>query len=312
MSAEKNKVGPYAIGVDIGGTKINVGLISREGSILLETSLPTLAAEGKVLEQAMTGITAVLSRMREEYPGIEPIGIGVGSAGQINFEKGTVHFATELIPGYTGTPIREKLEAAFGLPVMADNDVNVFALAELHYGAARDARHVLCLTLGTGVGGAVISDGRLIHGAVGAAGEIGHLVVDFRGVPCNCGARGCLEMYASGTGIARLMREKSPDRPGDAREAIAGWLAGEETGTAVMREAIEALGAALAGLIHTLNPEIIIIGGGVAEAGEPLFAAIREEVGKRAMASMAGGVRIVPAVMGNRSGMAGAASQFWT
>lgn len=299
-----------AVGVDIGGTKINAGLIDRQGRILLQQTVPTLAAERKVMEQAAVAVEALLSQAASRFPELKPAGIGIGSAGQIDFRSGRVHFASDLIPGYTGTPVREIVEARFGLPVYVDNDVNVLALAEKYFGAGRDADHMLCLALGTGVGGAVVTEGRLVHGAFGGAGEIGHVSVDFRGPRCRCGNFGCLELYASGTGIAGMYNERA-ESAADAKQVVERWLQGEPLAGRVMDDVIAALATAVASLIHTLNPQRVVIGGGVAEVGEPLFAPLREQVARRTMPSMLAEVRIEQACMGNKSGMVGAAMQIW-
>jgi len=312
----------YAIGVDIGGTKINAGLIGRLGEVLFEASVPTRAAESKVMEQTKSAIDRVLQAARSEQAFHRIAGIGVGSAGQIDFSRGTVLSATDLLPDYAGTDVRGLLETAYGVQVYVDNDVNVLALAEKRLGAGRYAEHFVCVALGTGVGGAIVSEGRLLRGALGAAGEIGHMPVRFDGPICNCGGRGCLELFASGTGIARLMRDKVAQAAKgagadadiadiDSRHVAALWQQGDAAATAVMDEAIEALSAALAGVVHMLNPQAIVIGGGVAEIGKPFFERLRETTRRRTMPSLFGGVRIEPAVVGNRSGMIGAALQVW-
>ncbi|MDB4868160.1 MAG: hypothetical protein JWR03_2493 [Cohnella sp.] len=311
---------PAVIGVDIGGTKINVGLISREGHVLIQQTMPAMAEERRVMEQAIEGIDSVMHEAKSGYAEYRIAGIGIGSAGQIDFSRGYVYYASSLIPGYTGTRIRDIVKNRYRLPVFVDNDVNVLALAEARFGAGKDAKHILCLALGTGVGGAIITDGKLLHGANGGAGEIGHMSVDFRGPRCICGNYGCLELYASGTGIARLYHEKlalsivgeNPNKGSlSAIEVAARWLQGETAATQVMEEAIAALGAAVASLIHSLNPQKVVIGGGVAEIGEPLFRRLIEVVDRRTMPSMRKAADIVPAVMGNRSGMVGAAMQVW-
>jgi glucokinase len=305
-----------AIGVDIGGTKIRIGLVDRYGNVAAELAVPSLAKERRVVEQAINGIRNVLKMAEEQGKALHLLGIGVGSAGQIDFASGTVRYANDLLPGYTGTPIRELLEREFSLPVYVDNDVNVLALAEKRFGSGKHSRHMVCIALGTGVGGALLSEGQIVRGATGGAGEIGHMTVDFRGPRCICGNRGCLELYASGTSIERRMNEllKSGEEAGadapavpDARAVFARWRAGDPTAGQVMDEAAAALGAAIASLIHIVNPDTIVIGGGVAESGEDFLAKVREEAERRAMPSMYRHVRIEAASSGNRSGMLGAA-----
>jgi glucokinase len=307
-----------AIGVDIGGTKINIGIMDRSGNVAAELTVPSLAKERRVVEQVIAGIRNVVKRAEDQGMTLNLKGIGVGSAGQIDHASGTVHFANDLMPGYTGTPIRELLEREFSLPVYVDNDVNVLALAEKRFGSGKHSKHMVCIALGTGVGGALLSDGKLVRGATGGAGEIGHMTVDFRGPRCICGNMGCLELYASGTSIERRMNELLKNGEGadaltvpDAQAVFARWRKGDPVAAQVIDEAINALSAAIASLIHIVNPDTIVIGGGVAESGEAFFAKIRNEVKRRAMPSMYQNVRIEAASSGSRSGMLGAAQQLW-
>ncbi|KIL42035.1 hypothetical protein SD70_03640 [Gordoniibacillus kamchatkensis] len=307
---------PYAIGVDVGGTKINAGIVTAVGEVLQTFSLSTLAGQEDTADRVQEAIAGLLAEARRERPNLCYKGIGIGSAGQIDWVEGSIRHATGLLPGYSGTKLKRLLEERFRLPVRVDNDVNVLALTEKLLGAGRGVRNLICIAIGTGVGGAIVTDGRLVHGAWGGAGELGHMTVDFRGEPCICGGRGCLEQYASGTSIARRMRERlatcgrSEERP-DAREAFARWQAGDSIAADVMNEMVAALGAAVASLIHMFNPELIVIGGGVAEAGEALLMRLHEEVRRRSMPSLAEGVRIQAAYRGNWSGTIGAALQVW-
>ncbi|WP_409346548.1 ROK family protein [Paenibacillus sp. MBLB4367] len=306
----------YAIGVDVGGTKTNVGVITRSGEVIASVRVATQLPGRTVVDQVKAGIDEALDQFYALKPGEALRGIGVGTAGQVDTASGSIRFASELIPGYTGTPVKRLLEEAYGLPVFVDNDVNVLALTEKYIGAAKDAKHVICIAMGTGVGGAVMTDGKIVHGAWGGAGEVGHMSVDFNGPVCICGNRGCLEQYVSGTSIGRRMRELlaaegRPDETVNARDVVERWLAGDRTASAIMDETIAALGGAIASLVHLFNPEVVVIGGGVAEAGEPLFVRLREEIGNRAMSSLLESAIIVPAYQGNMSGMLGAGLQAW-
>lgn len=308
----------YAIGVDVGGTKINAGIVRDSGEVLHRVVLPTLAGKAEVVRRVYDAIDGLLHEAgKRKADWLQVRGIGIGTAGQVDWADGSIRFANDLLPGYTGTPLKRLVRERYGVPVCVDNDVNVLALTERKLGVFRGARYLLCLALGTGIGGAVIAEGRLLHGAWGGAGEFGHISVDFRGAPCICGGFGCLEQYVSGTGIASRMRErlaalgvqKPPDL--DARQIIARWQNGDPASAAVMEEACAALGSAIASLAHTFNPEGIVLGGGVAEAGKPFFDRIREETAKRGMPSFLRGVRIEPAYRGSWSGLIGAALQMW-
>lgn len=308
----------YAIGIDVGGTKINAGLIDEHGVIVYSNSIPTMAGESAIVDRIATVISSVLAWVKEHQPTLAVRGIGIGTAGQVEWETGAIRHASNLLPGYTGMPLKSIMQKMFAMPVYVDNDVNVLALAEKYAGAGQGVRHMVCLALGTGVGGVVFDDGKIIHGKWGGAGEIGHISVDFHGLPCICGGVGCLEAYASGTSIAKRMnelhassRETTRDNPIDTRATVKLWLSGDPIATKVMDEAFEALGSAIASLLHLLNTELVIIGGGLADAGQPLLLRIQEETGKRAMSSFLSDTRIRLSSNGNRSGMIGAAMQLW-
>ncbi|WP_182301429.1 ROK family protein [Cohnella cholangitidis] len=308
----------FAIGVDVGGTKINVGVIGRNGKVVCSNSLPTLAGECVVEDRVAIAISRLLQGVHDNEPLLTVRGIGIGTAGQVEWETGVIRHASDLLPGYTGTPIKSLIARKFGMPVHVDNDVNVLALAEKYAGAGRQADHMVCLALGTGIGGVIVDKGKIVHGLWGGAGEIGHMSVDYRGLPCICGGRGCLEAYASGTSIAKRMNERlvatgtmEDDGPLDTRETVRRWMSGDAVAAAVMDEAFEALGAAVASLLHVFNPQVVVIGGGLADVGEPLLRRIEEETRKRAMPSFLNGVKIVPSSSGNQGGMIGAAMQLW-
>ncbi|MCQ6562896.1 ROK family protein [Paenibacillus mendelii] len=307
-----------AIGVDIGGTKIHFALADDQGKLYHQEIVRTEAREGAVvvLNQVLEGI----GRMYEAasaYTDREKLrGIGIGSAGQIDFATGRVAFAVDTLPGWTGTRIKEDVAGRFpGLPVIVDNDVNVQAIAERRYGAARGLNSFVCLALGTGIGGAVVENGQLIRGTFGGAAELGHVSVNFNGPRCSCGNRGCIELYASGTGIVRLADEHAAaglyEGQTDSRSVIKGWLDGEPQASAIMDVVITALSTGISGLIHTFNPQAVIIGGGVSEAGEPLLSALRREAALRTAPAMWEAVKIVPAAVGIQAGVIGAAAQLW-
>ncbi|MFF2886334.1 ROK family protein [Paenibacillus sp. NPDC057967] len=306
----------YAIGIDIGGTKINAGIMTHKGEILLSESWETLAGQENTVRRVQGFIQRLIEEASKTWPDIRYRGIGIGSAGQVDWQEGSIRHASELIPGYSRAQLRSILEKQYGMTVWVDNDVNVIALSEMRLGAGLGKRQFICLALGTGVGGAVVAEGRLLHGAWGGAGELGHMSVDFQGIPCICGSRGCLEQYASGTSIAWRMRERlaasgTPNEGVNARDVFALWQAGDSLAASVMDETIAALGSAITSLIHIFNPELIIIGGGVAESGAPLLERLRQEVSRYTMPSFAEGVQIETARLGNWSGMIGAALQAW-
>lgn len=313
------RMNELAIGVDLGGTKIHLAAIDRSGQTVVESIVPTEAKQGAaaVLNKMVNGIADILSRLKDVSREGDVVGIGIGSAGQIDFSSGTVAFAVDTLPGWTGTPIRDKVTERFGLPVYVDNDVNVIAIAEKNFGAARPYNSFVCIALGTGVGGAIVEEGRLVRGAFGGAGELGHISVDFNGPQCSCGNHGCIELYASGTGIARVAAEMinangwQPEWQADSREVIAAWNSGDPHASEVMAKVISALSTHISSVIHTLNPEAVIIGGGVSEAGPAFFEALREETGRRTGAAMWKATTLLPAEIGSGAGVIGAAAQIW-
>lgn len=307
-----------SIGVDIGGTKIHFAVVDQQGNILFDHIEPTPAKEGaaKIMETVIVGIEK-MNTFIESADSLLCKGIGIGSAGQINFETGSVQFAVDTLPGWTGTPIKAIVQDKYHLPVYVDNDVNVIALAEKCYGSGAQFRHFICLALGTGVGGGIVESDRIVRGTFGGAGELGHFSVDFNGPRCSCGNYGCIELYASGSGIARLASEMidkhqwKVDWEPNSRSVISAWQASDPHAVQVMDTVLRALSTGISGLIHIFNPQAVIIGGGVMDAGESILSVLRETVKVRTAPSMWKDVQLLPAKVGNRSGVIGAAAQTW-
>ncbi len=310
----------YTIGIDIGGTKIAGALVDRSGDMRDRIQYPTKASEGG--QAVMARVIDMVGSLRQAAGGkIE--GIGVASGGQIDPRTGVVIHATDLLPGWKGTRITETLEQRFGVKARALNDGSAAALGEGRFGAAKDVTDFVLLTLGTGVGGGIVSDGKLLSGALGVAGSIGHMIIDCDGRPCNCGSRGCLESYVSGTAILKRMSKLAVERGYDSpfirrlmqgeprnsslmRDAI-----DDELGAEVIREAGEYLGWGFVSLLNLLNPAMLIIGGGVAVLGDALLDPAREIARRHALRGEWDPVRIVRAELGNNAGLVGAASLVW-
>lgn len=308
-----------AIGADIGGTKLHFAVVDKEGRVIRESKRPSPSREGGgvMMAAVISGIAEMEQWIRERNGEWSCSGIGIGSAGQIHYKTGKVEFAVDTIKGWTGMMIKDAVADRFPYPVFVDNDVNAVAIAEKLYGAGRLFGSFVCIALGTGVGGAIVESGKLVRGAYGGAGELGHITVDYKGPRCSCGNYGCLELYASGTGIARLAKERI-EREGwsvgwrpDSREVIAAWLRGDERASEVMVDVVSALSSGISGLIHALNPEAVIIGGGVAETGKPLFDAIAKETARRTGSAMWRATKLLPAEAGKNAGVVGAAAQAW-
>jgi glucokinase len=303
----------YSIGIDIGGTKIAAGLIDRKGEILYQLSLPTpKLGKENVLRKTRELIEEVLEWARHEN--YLPIaGIGIGTAGQIDFSTGTVLSGTTNIVDWNNVSLRDEIESYFSLPVWVDNDVNVIVLAERYLGAAKGAKDVVCLALGTGVGGGVISGGQIIRGSWGGGAELGHISIQMDGPLCNCGFRGCLELYASGTGIARMMKEKLEGKenidPFTSEKVFQLYHEGDTTAREVVNTMVKALSFGIISFIHTFNPSLIILGGGVMKNGDWILNAVKEELKQWGLRSLVDPVSILMAKLGPEAGVIGAAYQ---
>jgi glucokinase len=305
-----------AIGVDIGGTSVKMGLVGPGGRVLARDSFATrgVRTRGAFLRLLANRIDALRLAAKKKH--LKVAGIGVGAPGPIDVERGFVYFFPN-IPGWKNTPLRSLLERRLGLAVRVDNDANVMALAEYCFGAGRGARNLIALTLGTGVGGGLVIDGKLYHGPGYSAAEIGHLVINENGPRCACGSRGCVETYVGNGYFVREIKrrlkrgEKSALRR--SRAALSPLLVaqaaarGDAFSRRMWREAGGHLGTALAGLVNILNPERIILGGGLAQSGF-LFAPVRAALRKKAFPIAARSVKVVPAKLGVDAGLVGAAA----
>ncbi|WP_179871956.1 ROK family protein [Microcella indica] len=272
----------HSIGIDIGGTKIAGALVSDDGRIVEELRQPTPAGDPAAI---MDLVVAMIERLRV---GHEVIAAGVAAAGFIDAAQSTVYYAPNI--NWRHEPFRDRLRERIDLDVTIDNDANAAGWAEFRFGVARDAHHMTMLTIGTGVGGAVVAGDRLLRGGFGTAGELGHLRVVPDGLPCGCGARGCIEQYGSGRALLRMANEIA-DAGGiglglEEARARAGALTGgvlAELITAHDPGALQALrqlggwlGQACASLSAVLDPELFVFGGGVAVAGDLLLDPVRE------------------------------------
>ncbi|MFS0558251.1 ROK family protein [Brevibacillus sp. 179-C9.3 HS] len=297
----------YAIGLDLGGTKILTGLVDRGGRIIAQKQLPTFAEEGEkaVIERVLSAIHDVLSAS-----GIDPRkvrGVGIASAGVINSERSEVVFASNL--GWRNVPIGTLIEQRFGLPVRLFNDANAAAIAEWLWGAGAGTQNMIYVTVSTGVGAGVISGGRLICGRDGSAGEFGHISIDWNGPSCSCGNRGCLENYASGTAIENAARHKltTTNDPVTAKSISEAALAGDPFSEQIIKQAGFYLGVGAANLIYLFNPEVIVFGGGVMNASTILMPEIKKSMRDRCIPGLAQDVRVVLSQIGVEAGVMGAA-----
>ncbi len=305
----------YSIGIDIGGTKIAGALVDETGAIVRETRVPTPVEDPSAL------VDAVVEVVNDLKTGHEVLGAGVAMAGFIDAAQSSVIYGTNF--GWKNYPLKTEIEAKLDIPVIIENDANAAAWAEYRFGAGQGHQHMVMLTLGTGVGGAVIVDGRMLRGGFGVAGELGHMRVVPNGVECGCGQFGCIESYASGTALVRTARELvASGDPAGARLAELAASAGELTGVQVYEAIVEGdpgarklladvgswTGQAIASLSAILDPEIVVIGGGVSAAGELLLGSIREAYRKHMPAAgFRPELKIVTAEFVNDAGVVGAA-----
>lgn len=302
-----------AIGVDVGGTKIAAAVVSPAGEILNEVRYPTQAVPPDRL------IDTIAGAITEVKDGFEVGAVCLAVPGLIMASVNTVIFSPNLHE-IENIRLDEAIGSRTGMRVTVENDANAAAWGEFRYGAGKDVEHQVFITLGTGVGGGVITHGVLLRGAQGAGGELGHVTLDPDGPVCGCGNHGCLEALASGTAIGRRAREVANERPNSAlgRLAIERQVLGEDvTGLAregdeaalyVMEETGRWLGIGLAGFVNVFNPEVIAVGGGVSRAGELILEPARREVHLRARSPSRDLVEIKEATLGPASGVLGAAA----
>lgn len=305
-----------AVGVDVGGTLVKIGWVQGR-RILAQESFPTssYAASPRALEEAVAVRVERLIRDHRE----KIRGVGVGIPGLVDYPEGVVRHCANL-KGWNRVPLKARLTRRLRRRVQVDNDVHAMTLAEWTYGAGRGAKNLVCMTLGTGVGGGLVLDGRLYRGRGGPSGEVGHLWVSAHGTRCPCGGRGCLERYVGNREILRSVQrrlergEKSILRRmiGGRAERLTPLLIdraceqGDRMARETWEEAGERIGLVLVHVVNLLNPEKIVIGGGLARAGRWLFDPIRRTVQARAMSGL-GRVPIVPARFGSSAGIVGAA-----
>jgi glucokinase len=304
-----------AIGVDLGGTKMLVGVLDSERQVHYEGHESSF---GRTEDQLVEDLARELTEAREARPGVVTAGLGIPCT--IDRERG-VAIAGVNLP-ITDVPIRDLMTERLGLPVFVDNDANAAALAEHRFGAARGAENAVMLTIGTGIGGGLIIDGELYRGSTGAAAELGHMVIQLDGPKCQgaCPSHGCAEVLASGTALGRYGREAAEREPESAlgkalaagtefsgRLVVEAAQGGDQVAAGVLEHVGRHLGAHLVGLANAFDPDVIVIGGGVSAAGDLLLGPAREEVSRRALPPM-NKVKVVRAELGPAAGMIGAAT----
>ena len=294
----------FALGVDIGGTKIAVGAIDEGGAVQARRTVATDVEAG--FDAGLARLARAIDETMAEA-GVDPsalAGIGLGCPGPFDEASGRIeNFYT--LPGWEGNDIVSPLVARFGTPVRLVNDADAALLGEALSGAARGVRIAVMLTIGTGIGGAALIDGAILRGAAGEHPEIGHLIVDPAGPDCYCGSRGCLEALAAGPALARAGAEFGY---ADAEAVFAAAEAGAEPAQAIVARSADAMETAVWSLIHSFLPEVFLIGGGIGERHFALFREAAEHAIARAVLAPAGAIRVVKAALGNDAGVVGAAA----
>ena len=313
-----NKNNKYAIGVDLGGTSIKLGIVTNTGKLVKNISVRTEAEKGpkKVIGNMITGINELNHKSKYKISGI-----GIGCPGVVTPGKGIVENPPNL-PGWEKVNIGKIISQEFNRPVFVDNDANAAAIGELTFGNGKNYRSFIMITLGTGVGGGIVINKKIYHGDFGAAGEIGHISIDFNGPKCNCGSYGCIEAYAGNNYLRERVRTELRKHPESkiwklinndlSKVSPRNVQLAAETGDAFAKSVIDELGvhlgSAFASLCNVLDISVFIIGGGIAGFGKPLFDSIKKTISRRVMAPIRPRVRVLPAKLKNDAGIKGASA----
>lgn len=294
----------YSIGVDLGGTNLRAAAIDRQGVILEQISGATNLAEGRdaVIDDMVASIVALRSRRGSD----RLAGVGVGVPGFILIDKGIIAGSNNL-PGFDGFPVRDVIEQKLGTPVILENDANAAALGEKWMGAGRDVNDLVLITLGTGIGGGIVSQGRILHGYLGMAGELGHMTVLPTGNPCGCGNTGCLEKHASATAIEAMGDMLHLGNHLSSKQIHDLALAGNPRAQMIFHQMGVALGIALANLINIFNYPLYLLSGGPLPSWDFFSASMFQEVERRSFTYRNAKTRIEKASLGNLAGLYGAA-----
>jgi glucokinase len=306
------------VGVDVGGTKVAAGLVDANGEIISQTRVPMVSTGS-----AEEGLSAVLQAIAEVIPNGEAqvAGIGICAPGPLNPTTGIV-LNPPNVPCWRDFPLAEEVQRVHRVPVRVDNDANAAALAEARWGAGRGFPSVFYATIGTGIGTGIIFDGRIFHGRTGAAGEGGHVSIDYRGPICKCGKPGCIEVFASGTAIGKRARQKIADGAKSSMPYLAGgnldavtgeivgkaFASGDPLATEILTETADMVALWLGNMIDLLDPHVIVIGGGAAVLIQPFFDRIRRRIPKLTVNPRSSEVPIVSSRYGADSGIAGGAA----
>jgi glucokinase len=311
-------VRPYAIGIDLGGTNIKGGLVRRDGTVVLRQSIKTEVDGG--VDHVVGRIAGLINTLMTEsdVDRNAVASVCVGSPGPLDSKTGVIYDAPNL--HWKDVPLIDRLEPLVSMPVFVENDANAAAFGEAWAGAARNLECTILLTLGTGIGGGVVLNGKVWRGVTDTAAELGHMVIDYNGRPCSCGNRGCIEAYASAPAVAARMKEAiEAGRESSLRDAILAGedvdskriydaaVAGDELSREIIEETGRLLGVAVANYVNIFNPNYVILHGGMVEAGEMLLAPLREELAGRSFEASRRHLKVLPSALKGDAGIVGAA-----
>ena len=305
-----------SVGIDLGGTFIKAGLTTSNGTLLKSMSFPTLAEKGSrdvVLRQMEKAIDFALQGTDKKVKGI-----GIGTPGIVD-DKGCV-FDSPNLPEWENLPLKNIFQDKYSVPVVVENDVNAITWGEFLYGAGKGSNTMICVTLGTGVGGGIVHNGKLVRGKTYSAVEIGHMTIDYKGPQCKCGNYGCIERYVGRDYIVA----KAVDAIKEGKETLIyilaerkienitpklikeAWRKGDFIARQILEDVGLCLGALFTSLVNLFNPEIIVIGGGISQQADIIFSIIEKTIQERAMKRLATNVKVIPAGLGNETGIIGA------
>lgn len=314
MSQRYVSAGCYA-GVDLGGTNLKLGLVSAEGELLHHHSAATEADRGP--DHVLARIADAVRALCDAAPiGLADVSaVGLGAPGPVDWKAGVVVFAPNL-PGWRDVPARDRLREHLGRPVVLENDANAAGYGEFRCGAGRDVRNLVLLTLGTGIGGGIVLDGRLFRGPADTGAELGHMVIRHGGRRCGCGNRGCLEAYASATAVVARMGERIEagdpsalaERPDfTCRDVFEAAQKGDALAKRIVEETADYLASGITSILHVLNPEMVVLTGGMMGAGDSFLNAVRRRVRETAFERASSACEICWSTLGGDAGILGAA-----
>ncbi|SMF90788.1 glucokinase [Paenibacillus uliginis N3/975] len=286
------------IGLDIGGTEIKGALVDTDGNMTEPLAVTTPALEGR--DRIMEAAVGLIRSLEQQAGESEICGIGIGTAGRVDRSTGSIVYATDNMPGWTGTEIKKEIEKQFPYPVSVENDVNAAAWGEAWLGSGEGVHSFMLVALGTGIGGAFFYEGSVLPGIRGGFAEIGHLIVDKDGVACTCGQYGCWETQCSGTALSRIAKSVNPEW--SSRYLVQAYEEGNKEATDAMNEYLSDLARGLISVQQAYDPEVIILGGGVSDGYQKWSKALNEKLQELCVLP----VRLAKAELGNRAGIIGA------